>query len=55
MYSKTNVMMNAEKKATKAPKYGLAKLSVGVASVLLGTTLVYGGANAKADVATPVT
>lgn len=54
MYSKNNVMMNAEKKATKAPKYGLAKLSVGVASVLLGTTLVYGGANAKADVATPV-
>lgn len=48
MYSKNNVKMNAEKKAVKAPKYGLAKLSVGVASVLLGTTLVYGGANAKA-------
>ena len=52
MYSKNNVKMNAEKKAVKAPKYGLAKLSVGVASVLLGTTLVY-GANAQADVTTP--
>ena len=54
MYSKNNVKMNAEKKAVKAPKYGLAKLSVGVASVLLGTTLVY-GANAQADVLTAVT
>ena len=52
MYSKNNVKMNAEKKAVKSPKYGLAKLSVGVASVLLGTTLVY-GANAQADVTTP--
>ena len=58
MYSKNNVKMNAEKKAVKSPKYGLAKLSVGVASVLLGTTLVY-GANAQADTKvvneTPVT
>ena len=53
MYSKNNVKMKAEKKAVKSPKYGLAKLSVGVASVLLGTTLVY-GANAQADTKTMV-
>ena len=54
MFSSNNKEMNRVRKAKKMPKYGLAKLNVGVASVLLGTGLVFaGGASvAHADVDT---
>lgn len=52
MVSKWNRQWQQQREAQRAPHYGLRKLSVGVASVLLSTTL-YLGVNvvAHADVA----
>lgn len=44
MFSSNNKEMNRVRKAKKLPKDALAKLNVGVASVLLGTGLVFAGA-----------
>lgn len=53
MVSKNNQWQHLRAAAQQVPHYGLRKLSVGVASVLLSTTL-YMGVNAHADtVATP--
>lgn len=48
MVSKNNLHLKQTKTADQTPHYGLRKLSVGVASVLLSTTL-YLGATAQAD------
>ena len=51
--SKNNWQYQQQRQAQRVPHYGLRKLSVGVASVLLSTTL-YMGVSAHADtVATP--
>lgn len=47
--SKNNFTNKMEQNAHRVPHYGIRKLSVGVASVLLGTTLYFGGV-AHADV-----
>lgn len=47
MVSKNNLKNKLEQDAKKVPHYGIRKLSIGVASVLLGTTL-YFGANSVA-------
>ena len=53
MVSKNNQWQHLQASAQRVPHYGLRKLSVGVASVLLSTTL-YMGVNAHADtVGTP--
>lgn len=54
MLSRNNVNNRMISDAKKVPHYGLRKLSVGVASVLLSTTL-YFGATAHADVNVPTT
>lgn len=53
MVSKNNLAKQLEDNAKRVPHYGLRKLSVGVASVLLSTTL-YFGATASADTNEPV-
>ena len=51
MVSKNNVQERLMTEAQRRPHYGLRKLSVGVASVLLGTTLYFGQADSvHADV-----
>ncbi|WP_295746930.1 YSIRK-type signal peptide-containing protein [uncultured Limosilactobacillus sp.] len=52
MVSKNNWRNKLEQNAHRRPHYGLRKLSVGVASVLLGTTLYLGGASTVAHAAT---
>lgn len=42
MVSKNNLNHKLESDATRVPHWGLRKLTVGVASVLLGTTLFFG-------------
>ena len=42
MLSKNNCFMKVEKNAPKKQRFGLRKLTVGVASVLLGTTFFMG-------------
>lgn len=49
MVSKNNRVKHEQWNAMRRPHYGLRKLSVGVASVLLGTTLYWGGTTALAD------
>ena len=49
MLSKNNLYKKTQNEAKQVPHYGLRKLSIGVASVLLSTTL-YFGVNAQADV-----
>lgn len=51
MVSKNNQWQHLQSSARRVPHYGLRKLSVGVASVLLSTTL-YAGLNAQADTVT---
>lgn len=51
MLSKNNFREVTKHDAQRTPHYGLRKLSVGVASVLLSTTL-YAGLNAQADTVT---
>lgn len=48
--SKNNVKQRLEKEAQhQVPHYGLRKLSIGVASVLLSTTLYWGISTAQAN------
>ena len=50
MISKNNIQYRRQQEARRTPHYGLRKLSVGVASVLLSTTLYLGlNTNAQAD------
>lgn len=49
MVSKNNHTLIHHSTANRKSHYGLRKLSVGVASVLLGTTLYWGGTTALAD------
>src|SRR5699024_9296514 len=49
MVSKNNFKNKMEQAAARTPHYGIRKLSVGVASVLISTTLYMGAASAKAD------
>ena len=50
MVSKNNKLTSQSKNAKEIPHYSLRKLSVGVVSVLLGTTLYWGvNNNAYAD------
>lgn len=42
MLSKNNFRQRMENEAKRVPHYGIRKLSVGVASVLLGSTLFFG-------------
>ena len=51
MLSKNNAKEAARRQSRTVPHYGLRKLSIGVASVLLSTTL-YAGITAQADTAT---
>ncbi|WP_295729462.1 YSIRK-type signal peptide-containing protein [uncultured Limosilactobacillus sp.] len=57
MVAKNNLQNRLKQNARRIPHYGIRKLSIGVASVLLGTTLYWGAANSTpvhADVtATP--
>lgn len=46
MVSKNNIQHKMEADAKRVPHYGLRKLGIGVASVLLGTTLYFGNARA---------
>lgn len=46
MVSKNNIQHKMEADAKRVPHYGLRKLGIGVASVLLGTTLYFGNAQA---------
>lgn len=55
MVSKRNQYYHQQWLAKQRPHYGLRKLSVGLASVLLGTTLYWGGTTALADSTKPVT
>ena len=56
MFSKNNKKMIAERSAERTLKYGLVKLNVGVASVLLATGLTFaGGQTASADTVTTST
>nr|WP_225437645.1 YSIRK-type signal peptide-containing protein [Ligilactobacillus salivarius] len=53
MFSKNNKKMIAERSAERTLKYGLVKLNVGLASVLLATGLTFaGGQAASADTVT---
>lgn len=52
MVSKNNIIVKERQTSEKVNKYGLRKLTVGTASVLLGVTM-YGTATANADTATP--
>ena len=49
MVSKNNFKNKMEQTAARTPHYGIRKLSVGVASVLISTTLYMGATTAKAD------
>ncbi|HJF54346.1 MAG TPA: YSIRK-type signal peptide-containing protein [Limosilactobacillus coleohominis] len=49
MVSKNNQIKYEKWNTNRKPHYGLRKLSIGVASVLLGTTLYWGGTTALAD------
>ena len=51
MVSKNNIQHKIEQDAKRLPHYGLRRLNIGVASVLLGTTLFLGaeGTVAQAD------
>ena len=49
MVSKNNLKNKLEQTAARTPHYGIRKLSVGVASVLISTTLYMGATTAKAD------
>ena len=56
MFSKNNKKMIAERSAERTLKYGLVKLNVGLASVLLATGLTFaGGQAASADTVTTST
>lgn len=52
MVSKNNIAVKEQQSSKKVNKYGLRKLTVGTASVLLGVTM-YGTATADADTITP--
>lgn len=52
MVSKNNIAVKERQTSEKVNRYGLRKLTVGTASVLLGVTM-YGTATANADTATP--
>src|SRR5699024_6939585 len=52
MVSKNNIQHKMEDDAKRVPHYGLRKLGIGVASVLLGTTLYFGNAQAVRAYAT---
>ncbi|EDX42601.1 YSIRK-type signal peptide-containing protein [Limosilactobacillus reuteri] len=47
--SKNNVQEYVRKMESQRQRFGLRKLSIGVASVLLGTTFMVGGTVAHAD------
>lgn len=47
--SKNNAQEYVRKMEQQRQRFGLRKLSVGVASVLLGTTFMVGGTVARAD------
>lgn len=49
MISKKNYLMNACQRGQRKQKFVLRKLSIGVASVLLGTLFLVGEDNAYAD------
>lgn len=49
MVSKNNRQILKQSGAKQTPHYGLRKLSIGVASVLLSTTLYMGATTAYAD------
>lgn len=49
MLSKNNVKILTEKNMNQCQRFGLRKLSIGVASVLLGTTFFMGTQVAQAD------
>ena len=49
MVSKNNFKNKMEQTAARTPHYGIRKLSIGVASVLISTTLYMGATTAKAD------
>lgn len=49
MVSKNNIKNRLAADAKRVPHYGIRKLSIGVASVLLSTTLYLGGVNAQAS------
>ncbi|MFR0596763.1 mucin-binding protein, partial [Limosilactobacillus mucosae] len=49
MVSKNNIEVKKRRLAKQVPHYGLRRLSVGVASVLLGTSFYLGGTVAHAD------
>ena len=56
MFSKNNKKMIAERSAERTLKYGLVKLNVGLASVLLATGLTFVGSQAaSADTVTTST
>ncbi len=42
MVGKNNTQLRKQKAAMQKPRYGLRKLTVGFASVLLGTMFVFG-------------
>ncbi|WP_161569487.1 MULTISPECIES: YSIRK-type signal peptide-containing protein [Enterococcus] len=48
--SKRNVLLRKQKYACKVQKYSIKKLSVGVASVLVGTALYLGNSVSAAEV-----
>lgn len=52
MVSKNNIIVKEQQSSKKVNKYGLRRLTVGTASVLLGVTM-YGTATANADTVTP--
>lgn len=52
MVSKNNHLLNDRQCKQQKPKFALRKLSIGVASVLLGTTFLMGEANVHADTVT---
>ena len=54
MVSKNNIEIKKRRLAKQVPHYGLRRLSVGVASVLLGTSFYLGGIVAHADTTTGV-
>lgn len=55
MVSKNNQIKYEKWNTNRKPHYGLRKLSIGVASVLLGTTLYWGGTTVLADTNDAVT
>ena len=52
MFSKNNHLLTDRQCTHQNPKFALRKLSIGVASVLLGTIFLMGEANVQADTVT---